>query len=273
VPDKYKATWVSHSSIADFLKCPRAYYLRHVYKDPVTGHKITEIKPSLAMGAAIHDVLDEISTLPVEERLMESLINKIDKHWLVGKAGGFKTAEEENIYKERAVKMLERVEKNPGPIAKQAVKIKTEDSLLYYWLSEEENIILSGKIDWIEYLLDNTVHIIDFKTGKHEEPEDSLQLPIYQLLAGNTQTRKVAKISYWYLETDNTPREQVLIDLTQAQEKVMEVAKRMKLARQINYFKCPKDGCFVCRPLERIVNGEGIKVGESEYRQDIYYLP
>ena len=34
--DKYTAVWVSHSSMGDFLKCPRAYFLHNVYKDPKT---------------------------------------------------------------------------------------------------------------------------------------------------------------------------------------------------------------------------------------------
>ena len=63
--DKYTALWVSHSSIADFLKCPRTYFLRHVYKDKRNGHKITVIKPALALGQTIHDVVDSLSNLPV----------------------------------------------------------------------------------------------------------------------------------------------------------------------------------------------------------------
>src|ERR1035437_4279352 len=31
--DKFNAVWVSHSSIGDFLKCPRLYYLHNVYKN------------------------------------------------------------------------------------------------------------------------------------------------------------------------------------------------------------------------------------------------
>ena len=35
--DKYTATWVSHTSLSDYIKCPRAYFLKNVYKDPQTG--------------------------------------------------------------------------------------------------------------------------------------------------------------------------------------------------------------------------------------------
>ena len=57
------------------------------------------------------------------------------------------------------------IEENPGPLRNLAVKIKSD--LPSYWLSEEDNIMLCGKIDWLEYLKEeDAIHIIDFKTGK-----------------------------------------------------------------------------------------------------------
>ncbi|WP_460990051.1 PD-(D/E)XK nuclease family protein, partial [Staphylococcus aureus] len=94
-------------------------------------------------------------------------------------------------------------------------------------LDEDENIILSGKIDWVEYIEgDDSIHIIDFKTGKHEEDEESLQLPIYTLLAKNLQKRKVAKISYWYLDDANpkTIVEKEIPNEIEARNRVFEVA-------------------------------------------------
>lgn len=274
--DKYKAVWLSHSSIADFLKCPRLYYLRNVYKDPKNNHKITVMTPPLAMGMVVHEVIEHISTLPVSERLSISPVKFLDASWLkiTGKKGGFKNHEEETEYKDRALSMLKRIEENPGPVTQKAIKLKTDDGLPYYWFSEEDNIILCGKIDWIEYLEDtDSIHIIDFKTGKGEESEDSLQLPIYQLLASNLQKRKIGKVSYWHIDKSDHPVEVKLPDLKESYEKVYSVAKRIKLGRQINYFKCPKGGCFACKNLERVLAGEGEKVAVSEYGQDIYVLP
>ena len=271
--DKYSAVWVSHSSMSDFLRCPRAYYLRHIYKDPKTGRKITRMQPPLALGQIIHEVIESLSILPVEERLKIPLSEKFEKAWekVSGKKGGFRSKEEEEEYKARGRKMLQVIEKNPGPILNKAVKISSD--LPFYWLSEEENIILCGKIDWLEYLEgDDSIHIIDFKTGKREESEDSLQLPIYHLLATNTQKRKVGKVSYWYLDRDKEPISMELPDLNEAYGKVMETAKRMKLGRQINHLKCPQEGCFACRSLEAIKDGKGELVGLSQYKQDIYIL-
>ncbi|MCX6705241.1 MAG: PD-(D/E)XK nuclease family protein [Candidatus Woesebacteria bacterium] len=275
ISDKYSATWVSHSSISEFLKCPRAYYLKNVYKDPATGHKMTIISPPLALGQAVHEVIESLAILPVEERLKISLVKKLDPIWLKisGKRGGFKTHSEEMVYRDRGTQMLINLQEDPGPIERPAIKIKSIMGLPNYWLSEEDSIILCGKIDWLEYKKNlDSVHIIDFKTGKNEEPEDSLQLPIYLLLATNTQSKKVSGASYWYLDRDDGLIEKKLPDIKESFEKIYSVARRIKLARQIKHFKCLKKGCFACRPYERILKGEGEKVGVSDTRQDVYIL-
>jgi ATP-dependent helicase/DNAse subunit B len=274
--DKFTALWVSHSSIGDYLKCPRSYYLNNVYKDPKTGHKIQLMSPPLALGQVVHEVLESLSTLPVEKRFATPLTERFDQLWpkVSGKQGGFFDEDTEHYYQERGKKMLRQVQNNPGPLERLAVKIQQE--LPYYWLSEKENIILCGKIDWLEYLPEeDAVHIIDFKSGKKREDDDSLQLPIYHLLVTNVQKRDVQKASYWYIESDEKPTQKQLSDIEEAHTQVLRIAKKMKTARKLEHFKCPQGeaGCRFCKPLEKVVRGEAIKVGTSEFNQDIYVLP
>lgn len=274
--DKYSAVWVSYSSGSDYLRCPRLYYLNNVYRDPSSGHKISVVTPPLSLGQSVHQVLDEVSVLPTKSRLEESLIARFERVWesVKGKRGGFGSEAVERRYKQRGAEMLRRVMANPGPIARPAVKIKQE--LPYFFLSEEENIILCGKIDWLEYLPESDgVHVIDFKTGNKNEAEDSLQLPIYLLLASECQKRKVERASYWYLARSDSVSERELPGKKEAMERVVEVAKKIALARKIGKYKCPEGegGCRWCTPLERVVGGEGEKVAESEYGQDVYFLP
>ena len=276
MPDKYSATWLSHSSIKDFLRCPRAYYLNNVYKDPKTNHKIQLMNPPLALGQIVHTVIERLSQMPVAERLKVSLVEKFEQEWkkVSGVKGGFSSPEEEERYKARGREMLKRVMDHPGPINQRAVKIDQE--LPQFWLSETDELILCGKIDWLEYLEDaDSVHIIDFKTSRGQEDASSLQLPIYYLLVTQTQKRPVKKISYWYLDRDNEPVEQPLPDVEQAKAELITIGKRMRLMRKLNNFKCPNGerGCSACIPLERIVRGEAQLVGESEFKQDIYILP
>lgn len=272
--DKYTAVWVSHSSINDYIKCPRLYYLRNVYKDPKTGHKITRMQPALALGQTVHEVIESLSILPSEQRLEIPLTKKFEVAWkkVTGEKGGFTNGIDEKKYWERGVEMLKRIENNPKPILEKAIKIKQE--LPHYWLSEDDNIILCGKIDWLQYNEEtDSVHILDFKTGKYDEDADSLQLPIYHLLVANTQKRVVNGASYWYLNRDDQPKEVQLPQLDIAHNRVLEIAKKIALARKLDHFKCNnKEGCNGCIPLEKIIKGEGKLVGISEYKQDIYIL-
>ncbi|MDP4011709.1 MAG: PD-(D/E)XK nuclease family protein [Candidatus Roizmanbacteria bacterium] len=273
-PDKYSAVWVSHTSINDFLQCPRAYYLKHVYKDPKTGHKIKVMTPPLALGQAVHEVIEQMSTLPTQDRFKKIPMARYEEVWkkISGKLGGFLNDNVEDSYKRRGREMISMITKHPGPIAEKAVKI--HESLPHYWLSEDANIILCGKVDWLQYLPEtDSIHIIDFKTGKSNESDSSLQLPIYLLLVSNTQKRTVSKVSYWYIARQEDLEEQKLPNEKDAYEKVLDVARRIKTARQLEQFSCPDGGCRACAPMERVLNGEGEFVGLDEYRTDIYVLP
>lgn len=274
IKDKFSAVWISHTSINDYLHCPRSYFLKNIYKDRVTGNKIQIVTPALALGSAVHEVLESLSMIPSDTRFNDSLVLKFDGVWdkFSGKKGGFTDLVEEHKYKERGKAMLRRVMEHPGPLKNLAVKIK--ENLPYYFMTDEDNIILCGKIDWLEYLQDeDSVHIVDFKTSKKEETADSLQLPIYHLLVTNCQKRKVAKASYWYLDFLDHPKEKDLPDLKEAHNEVLEIGRKIKLARKLDKFDCPNgaDGCIHCRPLEAVIRGDGERVGEMGHR-DTYII-
>lgn len=272
--DKYAAVWVSHSSMSDYLKCPRAYYLHNVYRDPKTNHKISLMAPALALGQTVHEVIEALSTLPVEARFTQSLVERFAKSWekVSGERGGFRSTEEEEKFRSCGEVMIQRVVDHPGPLTKKTIKIRQD--LPYFWLSEEDNIILCGKIDWLEYLEESDcVRIVDFKTGKFDEDPDSLQLPIYYLLASACQSKPVAGISYWYLNRDSEPVALDMPDKEEAITRILEFAKRIALARKLGRFVCKdKDGCRACRPLEAIMAGKGKFVGINDFKQDVYVL-
>ena len=273
--DKYSAVWVSHSSISDFQKCPRSYFLKNLYRDPRTGHKIALTSPSLSLGSAVHEVLESLSVLPVADRFKEPLHPKYKAVWskYAGIKGGFESSEQELKYFLRGQEMLQRVTDHKGPLQEKAVKIRVD--LPSYWLSEEDSIILCGKLDWLEYdELSDSIKILDFKTGKNEERPDSLQLPIYYLLATNCQSREVKGASYWYLARDDMPRAQVLPNLEKSKAIILKLAKNIKLARSLDRFKCTEGegGCKHCQPFEAILSGKASFVGTDNYDRDVYTL-
>ena len=274
MPDKYAATWISHSSLSDFMACPRSYYLKNVYKSPTSGNKIQLIGPALTLGQVVHGVLESRSKLGVADRFKQPLLEQYEELWaqFSGKRGGFTDASEEQRYKERGAQMLRNVMANPGPLSKLAVKIRVD--LPFYWLSEADEIILCGKIDWLEHMPEvDGVRIVDFKTGKHREKEGSLQLPIYHLLVHHTQHRKVVDACYWYLEDSDGLVVKELPSLSDAHEQVYALAKQVRLARKLSMFKCPEGeaGCRACQPYEAILRGEAEFIQVKD-RRDVYVV-
>jgi len=273
--DKFTATYVSHSSISTFLACPRAYFLKNVYKDPKTKHKIKIMSPPLALGQAVHEVLEGLSEIKTDLRFKTPLLEKFEIVWkkLSGKNGGFWDKDTEFKYFSRGQLMLSRVQNNPGPIGELAIKINQD--LPQYWLSEKDNMILCGKLDWLKYYPDSdTVEIIDFKTSKYEESDDSLQLPIYHLLATHCQSRPVTSASYWYLESSDVLTPKKLPNLVESEAKVLKIAQKIKLSRTLGKFDCPNGeaGCRDCRPYEKVLQGGAQYVGQDDYKADVYIL-
>jgi ATP-dependent helicase/DNAse subunit B len=276
---KYDAVWVSHSSMGDFLRCPRAYYLHNIYKDPKTKHKVGVVNAALSLGISVHNTLEALKEIPLEARMKRDLRADFENEWgkVTGRAGGFRDAEQEAESKERGRAMIERVIAAPGPIAQKTVHFpaKKSDMLPHYYLSEEENIILCGLVDWLEYREeDNAIRVIDFKTGKHDENEDSLQLPIYLLLLTELQKRAILGAAYWYLDREDGFVEKNLPTLEDARTRVLAAARKVKEARTKKEFQCPRgeEGCFTCRPFEAILRGEAEFVGTGNFNQDLYFL-
>jgi hypothetical protein len=233
------------------------------------------MSPPLALGQAVHEVVESLSEIKTNLRFSEPLLDKFERSWkkVSGKNGGFFDKETEFKYKIRGEDMIRRVIKNPGPLGELAVKINMD--LPYYWLSEDDNIILCGKIDWLKYYPDtNSVEIIDFKTSRHEEEEDSLQLPIYNLLVNHCQNREVTAASYWYLDSSEELTPKKLPDLKESEEKILKIAKRMKLQKSLGKFDCPagEAGCRACHDYERILKGEAEFVGNDDFKADVYVL-
>lgn len=274
---KNSSVWVSHSSLNDFKKCPRAYYLKNIYRDKETGNKIQIVTPALALGQAVHGALEPLANMKVEDRKKVDLLQTFENEWkkVSGKMGGFVFVDQETEYKERGLEMVKRVIKNPGPIFEKALKIKAKDDLLRIDLSKDENIILCGKIDWLQYVPENdSIKILDFKTGKNSEDSDSLQLPIYYLLVSRLQKRKVEGIKYWYLDRDDNPEEILMNNMQDAENRVLAKAIEVKEARIKQEFKCPKGegGCFACKPFEEILSNNAEFIGTGNYGQDLYIM-
>ena len=286
--NKYTAIWLSHSSVSDYLKCPRLYYLHNLWKNK-HGKKVNIVNPYMSLGSAVHQVIEPLANIKTEERFATDLLVKFQEIWkkYSGLAGGFESESQEKDFKERGIKMIENVIDNKGPIAKKTVKFYTGDFIPNIYLSEKENIILCGLVDWVEYLEStDSLKVIDFKTGKNDESEDSFQLPIYKILVDNLQNkRKVTNAAYWYLDRDKNPKDVEIFeeDAEEVRNKILEIGIEIKKRKPTLDFPCKykKEGmekCKFCDDFDAIYNSEKeddknvIYLGTGEYKQDLYFI-
>ena len=271
--------WISHSALQLFKHCPRAYKLRYIVRNKDTGRKIQPVGAAMSLGLAVHQVLEEISRVPTQDRFARPLAERYEQIWkqFRGKLGGFHSDQHEREYMDRGRAMLHKVEQEPGPLTNKAIKLTLDpDRIPSFWLSEDDGIKLCGQVDWLEYHPDSdSLHLIDFKTGRNPEDPDSLQLPVYLLLAKYLQRRQISKVSYWYLGHELGRVEVPLPNLVKIQELVLKKSKEIKLAKQLDRFPCPKgeQGCRYCQPLEKIHRGEAEYLGTGPFEDDLFYIP
>ncbi len=284
--DPYTAVWLSHSSINDFLSCKRLYYIKNIFKDPNSKKRINIASPYLSLGVAIHNTLEPLKNIESNKRkeyINKNLIEDFKKEFekFHEKKGGFTSEAEEEKFFLRGQKMIEKIISDPKILTNKVIPEK------YFWnrnihkgfnpnypISEEENLVLNGAIDWIEYLEEyNAMRIVDFKTGRNDEDEDSFQLPIYYLLISTLDEKKkfkVKEVAYWYLDHDNKKEgsehdefqiipidEGKLEDIELAKEKIIKIGKEIKKFREAKEYKCNREeiegeGCKHCQNYEKV---------------------
>jgi hypothetical protein len=249
-----------------------------MYKEPASGKKIQVVSPYLTLGIAVHDTLEAIRYLPVKQRFDKPLTEIFEELWVncEGEKGGFTTNAQEAEFKQRGFEMVKRVQEHPGPIAELSTIIKEKGEMVAsMMLSSEDNLVLCGNVDWVEVLPGGSLHIIDFKTGKKEESEGSLQLQIYLLLAQNGNKRPLTKTSYWYLDKDDKPKEVPIPEMAGVTETLIEKGKKIKearLSKDMEKLVCKTGGCRNCLEYEKVVRGEAKAVGFDPIREKMLYL-
>jgi ATP-dependent helicase/DNAse subunit B len=266
----YGAVWLSPSSLSDFEKCPRLYFLRNVYKNPKTGRKIHVANPYMSLGVAVHRTIDSISSLPKDIRFTASLHGVFENIWkdISGEIGGFVNTEHESKFKEKGSAMITRIEKTPGPLKNYALKIK--EKIPNMWLSETNLLVLCGVVDWIEVLFDGSLHIIDFKTGKNDE-EGRLQLPIYYLLVKSYFKNEISRLSFWYLQKEDLPREAELPDVEETIKDLIKRGNEIRGFRKQKEILCSEGGCSYCFEYEQVLRGKVKYVGVDTFmNRDVY---
>lgn len=267
------AIYLSHTSLKDFLKCPRSYFLKDLYRDPKNNYKLQVASPYLSLGSVVHDCvkwfLDE-----QEKPALDEVIKKFRNLWLKfrGKKGGFSSDEQEADFGKRGIVMMENFYENWRVLEKAVPEITFPKYNLV------DNVVLIGNFDYVGEKPDGNLHVIDFKTGANDE-DDPTQLYIYAILAEANLGKPVSAAGFWYLDRDDVPKDIVLDPLEPKLKWLIEKAIELKQAIEKNEWTCIKGGlpagglCRDCRDYQAILDGKGeFMFSDHRYKKDIYYL-
>lgn len=266
------AVFISPSSLSDFDRCPQLYYYRNVYRNPKTNLKIQIINPALALGQTVHETIDRFVSGAATDKSFGELSKIYEWYWgqIGGEKGGFFSQDLEKSYKERGFKMLQRFYKNEHFHTVKPTKLPS-----FPKLDLGEDIILTGKVDWIEDK-GTYYHIVDFKTGQKEERDDSKQLPIYAILTKGVLKVDEVKVSYWYLDKNDDLTDFELPDLEKEFIHLKQKGTVLKMARQSKSFRCSSgyETCRYCRDYFDVARGKGkmVAMDTSNRKQEIYVL-
>jgi RecB family exonuclease len=266
------AVFISPSTISSFEKCPQLYYYQSVYRSP-RNLKIQLITPALALGATVHDILEQFLKQSPVSRTKDELSRIFNLLWdnISGQKGGFNSQEEEDEARQRAQAMLDRFWAQSHFRQAEPVKLPS-----FPKVELGNDLILTGKLDWIEKEGD-TYHIIDFKTGKNEERENSIQLPIYSVLAGRILKTDKIKTSFWYLDKDEDITPFPKADLDETENSLRQKGEVIKMVRETKSYRCQSglESCWACRDLHAVAQGRGklVHVDPVNRKQEIYIIP
>ncbi len=205
----------SFSQIQTYEACPYRYKLANIIKIP------TKSTASFSFGTSMHSTLQkfyqQVKDLNEHKQAnlfdISSSVTEIPTGVKVPSFEDLMKLYEENFitdwYKDKHQR--EEYFKNGKDILKTFYKAHENNWRVPVALESSFKIqigdyVLKGRIDRIDKLIDNTLEIIDYKTGKSKEKltsDDKQQLLIYQIVAETIPAYKnlgeVSKLTFYYL--------------------------------------------------------------------------
>lgn len=223
----YALTYVSYSQIQTFDTCPLHYKLKYILKIP------SPQSPAQVFGTVLHASLKDfyMRAIDGENPTVATIETILREHW---EKEGYEGKEHEKAAFEKGLLILKKyIQNNFNP---HALPIALE---IPFQIPLTKTLHIGGRIDRIDRLDEETLEIIDYKTGKHMPDEKELlknfQLTLYGLAASEIRDpllhRKPEnlKLSLYYLEqgtklTTMRTTEQLEKAKQQILEKVEEIS-------------------------------------------------
>jgi len=181
---------LSPHSIALFRQCRLQYKFHCIDR---LGEKYGKARPYYTMANHVHATLhDLLSLVPVQNRTLETAERLLEKNWRRYRVG-FRNRADEKRWAQRALEEIRRF------IAEQDVSITPMMLEKPIEAGITQGLILRARVDRVDRQPDETLHVIDYKTGILPEEIDWTQLEVNALILSRAGHHPVGKMSYLYL--------------------------------------------------------------------------
>jgi RecB family exonuclease len=156
------------------------------------------LRPQDTAGSLLHRVLcDFFSKVPEGERTAETLVRLFEDGWQALSPRYLAMASVDEL-RAGAVEQLRRFAETRD-LAAQPVAVEP-----YFQVEIAPGVTLFGRVDRIDEERDGSLHLIDYKTGSHEDEVDARQLRLYAIMAEASLGKPVTRLSFWYLDDGRT---------------------------------------------------------------------
>ena len=240
---------LSYSKMSLFERCPRAY--SQLYNEGVPPKP----QPFFSFGSCLHAVMEDYyDTNTKPRRTLEFLYELLEKKWREFQIG-YKDANEETLYKEKAKKMLRQYYDRfvAGKKFKPAAEIET-----YFELPVGPDSIMTGFIDRIDRHPHGGYIILDYKTEPTDRTQEAvdkdLQLTLYYWAAQEFLGLEITELGLFMMSFDKLTttvrgKENIPVLLDRIIQVTSEIRNEKDFAPKINKYCLSCDHLAGC-PLE-----------------------
>ncbi len=227
--------YLSFSQINTYRTCPLQYKYNYVLKIPTTPNA------AASFGSTIHKTLYEFykQFLTNNNIDLSQLLKIYHQVWIpIGYSSLTHQKRMENEGKQLLINYFKKHHSKNIKILglEKLFKIKVKTFSLEKEKKTDNNVTLTGKIDRIDIINNNSIEIIDYKTGKkpaEKKLKKDIQLSIYALATINNNLfgKKLhqLKLSYFYLQT----QEKITLtknqeDLKQTKQMILDIVDKIQ---------------------------------------------
>ncbi len=206
--DAFVEQGISATALNNYLDCPWKYFYRNLVRVP---EKPT---PSSLYGNALHNALRLFRDLSTSSQHYQPLATLLEYLQVSIEAQGFTPSSYIDAQKKGIRALTDWYERNKDIYQFRAICEKKFEVYMSLTGQKPERILLRGLIDVIEFNGDDSVRVIDYKTGKHKSRNElegntknatgdyKRQLDFYCILMELAQMQRPSRLSLEFIEPD-----------------------------------------------------------------------